>query len=168
VTKPFEPVRDYVKVHRAIYSLYTQIPGFKSDHALLYVYLMDRYNLDHGYAYPDTWNIALALNCGESKVSAIKTVLIDCGLIETMRHPAHGNDVYFVKAPITEAAEFYARFPEARAAYEERKATFDKRRQSGSERKRAFDERVRTQSGTAEARTEPIVDESVRVIMDWF
>lgn len=129
----FEPTADFTKVHNAIFRLYTKLPDFKADHALCYVYLTAQHNDDYGYAFPDTWDIALALNCGERKIADIKRVLAKYGLIETRRHPTFGNDVYFVYAPITDEAEFYDRYPEARANYEERKSSFDKRRRRGNE-----------------------------------
>lgn len=150
MTKPFDPTADYTKVHNAIFRLYTRLPAFSADHALCYVYLMAQFNEEYGYAFPDTWDIALALNCGERKISDIKRVLIERELIETRRHPTFGNDVYFISAPITDEAEFYAKFPEARENYEARKVMFDKRRRSGSERKRAFDERTRQREDSAD------------------
>lgn len=142
MTKPFEPHADYTKVHNAIFRLYTRLPDFKAEHALLYVYLMSQYNAEYGYAFPDTYDIALALNCGERVVGRYKSVLERYDLIEIGRSGTFGNDVYYVKAPITDEAEFYARFPEACEYYGQRKAAFDRRRDDGRERKRAYVERT--------------------------
>lgn len=141
--KPFEPARDFTKVPNAIYRLYTRLPDFKAEHALLYMYLSSQYNADYGYAFPDTWDIAIALNISERSVSGVKSVLVKRGLIEISRHPSFGNDVYFINAPITDEAEFHARFPEAITYTEERRQAMERRRGSGVIRKRAFDERVR-------------------------
>lgn len=141
--KPFEPARDYTKVPNAIFRLYTRLPDFKAEHALLYVYLCAQYNVEYGYAFPDTWDIMQALNCGERSVPGIKSVLVARGLIEVQRHPTHGNDVYFINPPITDEDEFLARFPEAGEYVEKRRIAMEQRKETGALRKRAFDERVR-------------------------
>lgn len=161
-SKPFEPSRDFTKVHNAIYRLYTRLPGFKADHALAYMYLMSQHNENYGYAFPDTWDIALALNCGESKVSGIRRTLAEVDLIDTARHPVFGNTLYFVKAPITDEGEFYRRFPEAQDNYDKRKAAFDARRKSGAERKRAYDQRSNNDTQGGEG------SEEYREILDYF
>ncbi|GIP55262.1 helix-turn-helix domain-containing protein [Paenibacillus vini] len=144
--KPFEPARDYTKVPNAIFRLYTRLPDFKAEHALLYAYLCAQYNAEYGYAFPDTWDIMQALNCGERSVAGIKSVLVACGLIEVHRHPTYGNDVYIINAPITDEDEFYARFPEAAEHTEKRRVAMVQRRETGALRKRAFDERVRNRN----------------------
>lgn len=121
--KPFEPARDFTMVHNAIFTLYTRLPKFKADHALLYVYLMARYNTAYGYAFPTTEDIALAMNCGKNAVKGYKDVLAAYGLVTIRRHPRWNNDVYVLHPPISEPAAFYARFPEAREHEAKRKAT---------------------------------------------
>ncbi|WP_445670788.1 helix-turn-helix domain-containing protein [Paenibacillus sp. FSL R10-2779] len=121
--KPFEPTRDFTMVHNAIFTLYTRLPKFKADHALLYMYLMARYNTAYGYAFPTTEDIALAMNCGKNVIKGYKEVLVAYGLVTIRRHPRWGNDLYVVHAPISEPAAFYARFPEAREHEAKRKAT---------------------------------------------
>lgn len=144
--KPFEPTRDFTKVPNAIYRLYTRLPDFKAEHALLYMYLSSQFNVEYGYAFPDTWDIALTLNCSERTVSKVKAVLVERGLIECLRHPTYGNDVYLVNAPITDEDQFYATFPEALAHEQAQKEAHSKRRETGAERKRAFDTRVRNRN----------------------
>ncbi|WP_028559784.1 helix-turn-helix domain-containing protein [Paenibacillus pinihumi] len=129
----FEPTRDFTRVHNAIFTLYTRLPDFKSSHAMLYVYLMARSNPQYGYAFPSTEDIALALNCGINQVVSYKRVLKDYGLIVTKRHSTYGNDMYYVKPPITEEAEFYGRFPEAREHYEKRSEQFAARKSKPEE-----------------------------------
>lgn len=121
--KPFEPTRDFTMVHNAIFTLYTRLPKFKADHALLYTYLMARYNVSYGYAFPTTEDIALAMNCGKNAIKGYKDVLAAYGLVTIRRHPRWNNDVYVLHAPIAEPAAFYARFPEAREHEAKRKAT---------------------------------------------
>ncbi|OMD12018.1 helix-turn-helix domain-containing protein [Paenibacillus odorifer] len=120
--KPFEPTRDFTMVHNAIFTLYTRLPNFKANHALLYMYLMARYNVAYGYAYPTTEDIALSMNCGKNVISGYKEVLAAYGLVTIRRHPRWNNDIYVVHAPISEPAAFYARFPEAREHEAKRKA----------------------------------------------
>ncbi|WP_029100207.1 helix-turn-helix domain-containing protein [Brevibacillus thermoruber] len=126
--KPFAPKSDYVEVPNAIHRLYTRIPGFTADHALMYIVLMDFYNVEYGYAYPTKWDLAHRLNCGENKPSQLAKLLEECGLIRVKPGGFGRNDIYYVYAPITDEAEFYRRFPEAKARYERRKAGFQKRR----------------------------------------
>ncbi|TCM89613.1 hypothetical protein EV294_11278 [Paenibacillus sp. BK033] len=125
----FEPVRDFTKVHNALFTLYTRLPDFKAEHAMLYTYLMARFNPSYGYAFPTSCDIALALNCGINQVTAYKRVLKKYGLIATRRHPTYGNDVYTLRAPIVEEAEFYAAFPDASDYYERRLAQLSARKE---------------------------------------
>ncbi|WP_232696164.1 hypothetical protein [Brevibacillus daliensis] len=137
--KPFEPDLDFVKVHRALYTLYTQIPGFTADHVLMYIVLMDYYNTDYGYAFPTKWQLALRMNCGENKPSQTARLLESCGLIKVKSLGRGKNHVYYVYAPITDPAKFYERFPEVKAHYDGREAAFEERRA----RHRAQDEEER-------------------------
>lgn len=134
VTRPFEPARDYTKVHNAIFTLYTRLPDFKADHALLYAYLMARHNPAYGYAFPSSGDIALTLNCGINQVTQYKRILRKYGLIKTRRHPTFGNDVFFISAPIVDEAEFYGKYPEAREHYEKRSAQLAQRKEKPAQR----------------------------------
>ncbi|MCQ4363046.1 helix-turn-helix domain-containing protein [Mycobacterium gordonae] len=96
---------------------------------VLYVYLMARHNDAYGYAFPTTVDIASTIGCGINQVARYKRVLRGYGLIETKRHPTHGNDIYFVKAPITDEAVFYDKFPAAKAHHERRQALLTPRRE---------------------------------------
>lgn len=142
-SKPFEPETDYVKVHRAIYDLYTRIPGFTADHALMYVVLMDYYRTDYGYAFPTQWQLAHRLNCGENKPGQLRKVLEACGLVRCETSRVGDNLIYRVFAPITDEAAFYERFPEAREYYNKREQQFRAR----SERKRKGDRKLTEETG---------------------
>ncbi|WP_141500953.1 helix-turn-helix domain-containing protein [Paenibacillus luteus] len=131
--------RNFTKVPNAIFTLYTRLPDFKADHALLYVYLCARLNRNYGYAFPSTDDIAHALNCGINQVVTYKRVLRKYRLITTKRHPTLGNDMYFIHPPIDNEAEFYGKYEEAREYYERRSAQFASR---GARPKRAEPDEV--------------------------
>lgn len=141
--KPFEPTRDFTIVPNSIFRLYTRLPDFKAEHALLYAYLCSQYNVDYGYAFPSSEDIAAALNCSERTVTKVKVVLAERELVEIARHPTHGNDVYIVKPAITDEDTFFERFPEAREHVEMRQKATSQRREASALRKRLFEERVR-------------------------
>lgn len=143
MNKPFDPRDNYVMAHNSFLTLYTRLPDFKADAIALWMYLSMRYNANEGYAYPDTWDIAIALNISESKVTMLKKILIKYGLIDVERHPTFNNDVYVPKAPITDETLFYEMYPEAVSYYESRKSKAYERRQSGRLRKKAHDDRVK-------------------------
>ncbi|HET7616344.1 MAG TPA: hypothetical protein VFK27_05225, partial [Bacillales bacterium] len=90
-----EPNRNFTMSPNALTDLYTRLPDFKAEHAKMYDVILRHYNEDYGYAWPSTGDLMLALNCGETKVGAMKKILRKYALIETAKHPEHGNDVYF-------------------------------------------------------------------------
>lgn len=143
MNKPFEPRVNFVMIPNAFMTLYSRLPDFKADAAMLWAYLSMRYNSDVGYAYPNTWDIAIALNVSESKVTMLKKILLKYDLVEVSRHSAYSNGIYVPKAPITDEVMFYAKYPEAFEYYETRKGQVDDRRRSAKERKKAYVERVK-------------------------
>lgn len=121
--KPFEPMKDYTKVHNALFQLYTKLPDFKADHALMYTVLMSYYNERYGYAFPTKAELALRLNCGINKPARVAEVLEKYALIKVVsRHQAQvgSNDIYYVYQPITNAREFAVAYSEECALYNER------------------------------------------------
>ncbi|QHZ49921.1 hypothetical protein [Paenibacillus larvae] len=110
--KPFEPEKDFVKVSRALFTLYTRLPDFRAHHALIYEYLCDKYNVKYGYAFPtqaqmyDDMRISIP-----TQSKAIKT-LKKYGLIDYKRPVLGANYVYYVKAPIEDPDEFYKKYPD--------------------------------------------------------
>jgi hypothetical protein len=122
--KPFEPTKNFTKIHNALFELYTRLPDFKSDHALMYIVLMSLWNEEKGYAYPTKGDLAVRLNCNINKPKSIAEVLEKYGLIRVVKRDKSkigSNDIYYVYAPITDPIEFYARFPEAVDYYAEQK-----------------------------------------------
>jgi hypothetical protein len=137
--------RNFTMTPNELTDLYTRLPDFKAEHAKLYDVILRHYNDDYGYAFPDTYDLMLATNYSESKVLALKKTLIKYGLIETERHPTFGNDVYFPQEPVESEAALYARWPDAKAHYERRRAWCESRKRSGKARKAAFDAKVKSQ-----------------------
>ncbi|MED3832996.1 hypothetical protein [Peribacillus frigoritolerans] len=123
--KPFEPQKDYTKVHNALFQLYTKLPDFKPDHIAMYTVLMSYHNEQYGYAFPTKAELALRLNCGINKPARIAEVLEKYGLIRCVsRHQAQvgSNDIYYVYAPIVDAGEFTNTFREECTEYDARAA----------------------------------------------
>lgn len=96
-----------------LFTLYTRLPDFKADVAMLYVVLAHYHNDDYGYAFPSNYQLALDLNCSDDKITKMKAVLAKYGLVEIKRRPSGRNDVYIVKRPISDTDEFYRTFPQA-------------------------------------------------------
>ena len=106
--------RNYTKMPNELFQLYTRIPGFNGDHALMYAVLTHYHNDTYGYAFPPQDELAERLNCGINKVGRLARKLDEVGLVEYKRRYAGGNYVYYVKPPIKDERLFYERFPEAR------------------------------------------------------
>lgn len=121
---------NFTKLPNEIFQLYTQIPGFTGEHALMYAVLTSYYNDEYGYAFPDQYELKLRLNCGINKVGRLAKKLKDVGLIDYRRKYSGGNYVYYVKQPIKDAQLFYERFPEAKAHYEAESEALDRRKEA--------------------------------------
>ncbi|WP_276913157.1 hypothetical protein [Aneurinibacillus aneurinilyticus] len=122
---------NFTKTDNALFLLYTRLPDFKADHAMLYTILTHFHNAEYGYAFPTVWELALRLNCSTKKVSRMKSVLVKYGLVDIRQLPGRNNDVYYLKPPITDEVSFYAAHPEAREYYEKQlKASEADRRRS--------------------------------------
>lgn len=121
--KLFAPESNYTEVHNALFTLYTKLPDFKTDHIAMYTVLMNLYNIEYGYAFPTNAELALRLNCGINKPAQIARVLEKYGLIKFEprdRSKFASNNVYYVYAPITDAREFEGKYSEAITLYKER------------------------------------------------
>ena len=130
MSKPFEPTENYTKINNALFELYTRLPDFKPDHALMYIVLMSFWNAEKGYAFPTKAELALRLNCGINKPNALAKVLEKYELIRCVpRHKERvgNNDIYYVYAPITSEEEFVAKYPIECAQYAERERKMLKR-----------------------------------------
>ena len=130
MNKPFEPTENYTKIHNALFELYTRLPDFKPDHALMYIVLMSYWNAEKGYAFPTKAELALRLNCGINKPTALAKVLEKYELIRCVpRHKERvgNNDIYYIYAPITSEEEFVAKYPIECAQYAERERKMLKR-----------------------------------------
>ncbi len=104
----------------ALFTLYTRLPNFKADHAMMYTVLTHFYNDDYGYAFPSQYELCLRLNCGINKPTQLAKVLKEYGLIRYERLRAGGNYVYYLEEPIDTEEAFYEKFSQAKQYYEER------------------------------------------------
>jgi hypothetical protein len=105
---------NFTMVPNELFTLYTRLPDFKADAAMLYVILTHYHNDDYGYAFPTNYQLALDMNCSDDKITRLKAVLERYGLVDIRRRPEGKNDIYVVKPPIRDQEEFYRRFPEAK------------------------------------------------------
>lgn len=138
---------NFTQAPNAIWRLYTRLPDFKSDHALMYVVLMDYYNDEYGYAFPTRWTLAERLNCGENKPGELAKVLKKYELIDYDRKGKRTNNVYYLLAPISDEEKFYAKWPQAKEHYEKKKAMFDERRKQGEENRKEYNAKKEIEKG---------------------
>lgn len=122
--------RNFTMMPNELFQLYTKIPGFNGEHALMYALLTSYHNEEYGYAFPDQYELKLRLNCGINKVGRLAKKLREVELIDYQRRGSGGNYVYFVKQPIKDPQAFYERFPEAEAYYDEQYDAVSKRKET--------------------------------------
>jgi hypothetical protein len=132
-----EITKDFTQAPNALWRLYTRLPNFKANHALMYVVLLDYHNADDGYAFPKQSDLSKRLSVGTNAPAAIAKVLKEYGLVDTKRESFGGNYRYYLRMPITDEDEFNAKFGHLIDDYTEKAAQLDKRDDDG---KKALDE----------------------------
>lgn len=110
---PFEIDEYYSPGLNSLKRIYTQHPKFNGNVRLIYELLLDYWNPEYGYAFPDQWQLAIESGLSLSTVKRSITVLKELDLIEVKNSPlSKRNNVYYVKKPVTTIEEFYEKFPE--------------------------------------------------------
>jgi hypothetical protein len=127
--------KNFTKAPNALFMLYTRLPNFKADHAMMYTVLVHFYNDEHGYAYPTQQELALRLNCGINKPAQLIKVLEDYGLVTKVRNKQLGNYKYYLELPIDNEKEFYAKYPQALSYYGERVEALTERKEASEQAK---------------------------------
>src|SRR5690606_10456020 len=95
--------------------IYTQHPKFNGNVRLVYEVLLDYWNAEYGYAFPDQWELALITGMSKSSIKNYLRVLQELELIEVGKSNIGNklNNVYYIKQPINNLDEFFKKFPEA-------------------------------------------------------
>ena len=128
---PFEIDEYYSVGLNSLKRVYTQHPDFNGDVRLIYELLLDHWNADYGYAFPDQWQLAIESGQSLSSVKRRIKVLKDLDLIEVRKSPlGKRNNVYYLKKPVTTLDEFYKKFPEIEQKSKERIAKIRAERES--------------------------------------
>lgn len=110
---PFEIDEYYSVGLNSLKRIYTQHPKFNGNVRLIYELLLDHWNAEFGYAFPDQWELAIESGISVSTVGRSIKVLKDLELITVRRSPiGKNNNVYYINKPINNIEEFYRKFPE--------------------------------------------------------
>jgi hypothetical protein len=102
----------FVKLDKRLLNAYQYLPKFDNDALSLYLYLIDKYNEDYGYAFPDTWQIRVDLNMKDHRRKKAIKALKQYGLVTVKKNRSTGNNQYIPHKPL-ELKEFVEKFPEA-------------------------------------------------------
>lgn len=128
---PFE-IEEYYSVGlNSLKRIYTQHPRFNGNARLIYELLLDYWNEEYGYAFPDQWELAIESGMSVSTVGRSIKALEDLRLIEKKRSPiGRNNNVYYINKPIDNITDFYKAFPEIEKEARERIAKIEAEKQS--------------------------------------
>lgn len=119
---PFSITEYYSPSLNSLKRIYTQHPKFNGNVRLVYEVLLDYWNAEYGYAFPDQWELALITGMSKSSIKNYLRVLQELELIEVGKSNIGNklNNVYYIKQPINNLDEFFKKFPEAKENYEKR------------------------------------------------
>jgi hypothetical protein len=126
----------YVRLPKALLKLYTLLPGFDNDCAVVHATLCDYVNEEYGYAWPSRYQLAMDCNISLRKLDKCLKTLAHYELI-TKKRGINNSNQYFVHEPLT-VGEFFAKYPTAREEYEEREKKRDQYRSADKERIRQW------------------------------
>lgn len=111
---------------------YVYHPKMNPSMLILYAIIIDRYNVDEGFASPSLERLSVDYGMSYNATSDHIEVLKEVGLID---YPEKG---YYVPLEPLEADEFYREFPEAWKAYKKAVSHSEKKRKSDRERLREW------------------------------
>jgi predicted transcriptional regulator len=131
---PFEWEQGFTGLPNNMFKIYRYHPEYSSFVHDVYLYLLERFNSEFGYAFPTQDEIAYSLHMSDRTVKkAIKT-LRKLELIRAEPSPIIGasNNVYYFNKPVESLEELEQKFPEVkeyREKYEAKwAAKFEKRK----------------------------------------
>lgn len=132
---PFKIDEFYSVGLNSLKRVYTQHPKFNGNVRLIYELLLDHWNAEYGYAFPDQWELARESGQSLSSVKRNIKVLKDLDLIVVRKSPiGRKNNVYYLKKPVTSLDELYRKFPEIEEESKERIAKIDAEREEALEK----------------------------------
>src|SRR5699024_1303088 len=127
---PFEITEYYSVGLNSLKRIYTQHPKFNGNTRLIYELLLDYWNADYGYAFPDQWQLAIDSGMSVSTVGRSISVLKELDLIRTEKSPiGRGNNVYYIYKPVDTIEECYEKFPDIKEQAEKRIAKIEEDKQ---------------------------------------
>ncbi|MCY9547305.1 helix-turn-helix domain-containing protein [Lysinibacillus xylanilyticus] len=140
---PFKYDSGWTGIPNAIFEIYSFHPKFTASCLKVYIFLLHRYNISLGYAFPTHDQIADTL--GLNRITVVRAIkaLKELDLIVVDKSHTCDNDVYYFKSPLTERNAFEQRFPEAIYKRIEHKKTRLKDAQTRHERKVDFKNEIK-------------------------
>lgn len=138
---PFSMTGNFTQIPNAIFLHYGFYPGFTGNDLRVYVYLLQMYNADYGYAFPSQLQAYRDLGISDKTFRKSVNKLCEMKLIEVATHPQYGNNIYRFIAPIENASDFYATFPQAKAVHDRKLAIIEKIAPKKAESKRRYVEK---------------------------
>lgn len=117
-TYPYEISRNYIKSPNSLRRIYLQHPKFNGNCLIIYELLLEYWNADTGYAFPNVWQLAYSSGLSESSVKTCIKKLIELDLIEKDKSKVAHNNVYIPKKPVETLEELFEKFPEAALHHE--------------------------------------------------
>lgn len=112
---PFEVTKGWTAIPNALLTVYTRHPEMKASYFLVYLFLLERYNGDYGYAFPTEKQIADHIGVSASTVKRAIQKLKYVGLINVVKSHEHNNNRYTFPKPIESLYEFEEQYPEVTA-----------------------------------------------------
>lgn len=135
---PIKNKLGFTALPNEIFDIYVSHPKFNGNCVLVYTYLLNRYNVDEGYAWPTQDQIADATFISRTSVNTYIKTLETVGLIRTVYNGDYGNNVYIPLKPISSRAEFEQTFPVAVQHREKFEASRHRDMDKRGERQRDF------------------------------
>lgn len=117
VTKalPFKNEAGFTAMPNEILRVYTKHPKFNGNTLLVYMYLLDKFNLEFRYAFPTQDQIADETFLSRQTVITAINTLINLRLINKVYNSDYGNNVYTFNKPIHDSEVFAKEFEEVGA-----------------------------------------------------
>jgi DNA-binding transcriptional ArsR family regulator len=135
-SKRREEGKHFVKIPSELVHHYTYHPDFKAEHSYLYAIIVDYYNADEGYAYPNRDTLAMRYGKNPKTLDAHLAKLKGLDLMKVVVRE-DGKNVYIPLEPLAEN-DFYLKYPEALEEYKRRLKYRDTERVKAKERMQKF------------------------------
>lgn len=95
---------------------YVHVPGYKPEYNYLYAIIVDFYNVEQGYAYPNEWQLSRKYGKGTRTVREHINALVRFGLIKKFKRGL--NNCYVPLQPLSQEKLFKV-CPEAERKYKD-------------------------------------------------